>query len=1106
MNTRYTKRGISETENKKLEEENRVATENNKSDNKSGNIGTELGTKMSGQDDISVSKRSSNRGSHIPDLDSIMFGLEEYLNNDDSDPEEIADSYGNNSVDTGVPIGGEQSERGKIVIDLTGADEQEDKSNGPNNDTLLAKQRSPVDELSQSPGSSDYSGESPAPGHHQALQSGTGRAHSIENHDVEFLDNNYPHEHNYHNYNNYHNYHNYHNYLDVSGDAGFSQNDNFGDIDSIMSIKSIDGNDFAASISTGPMEHTNTEFGPIENEPELSNEVRLGEESFDAHPAENEFELSRESTSIGSDEMENKDVEVQPAEDVEAQPAEDVEVQPAKDVEAQPAKEVEAQPAEEVEAQPAKEVEAQPTEDAESEKYIMSIEDKVAEVVRSMDLTQEESSIDARSIPREPEVSKESIGAGLAEDVENNEDKDTEAQPKDVDSTENKDAEASKSMNSAEEESVAKEPEVSNESTGAAADSVKDVEHENKDIEAQPAGDVESSEDMESTEHKDAEAVKSMNSAEEQTVDAHPVPKHAAENEDIEAQPKDMDATEDKDAGIAKSINSTEEETVDARPVPKEPEQSNESTGAAESVKDVEHKDAAENEDIEAKPKDIASTEDKDVKSIDSTQQKTVDARPVPKEPEEPIESTGDAESVQNVENEDEAQPKDVESTEDGDVENTDSTEANTVDARPIPKEPEGPTESTGAATESVKDLEHEDIEAQPEDIESTERKDAEAVKSTDSTEQQTIDARPVPKEPEEPEESIGAAENNDQAENEDAEPAESPDVVPAENKPQEHEDRAENENESLGEPTEPTAAPFENKDLETADPTIKGTGETNEVPTTTTPKQSEQENNDEGTKHPLDHQDNQTTVSSVATESAHLTHNDCEGKNTLPQSHVVPDEHPEASHIRSSEEQETPKNAITEPITDDGNISRSPSASSKNDSPVPDNTNLSGQTSSEIYYTVNQEPQGPAPNSASSDIHPPPPNPESSSKSKSSLPSFDSETEAILNGLDNPDLLLSELTSQLENEPVYIFTSLAGGGFHMIPRTNRLTTILQANRITFSYRDLGTDPEARSLWKSHAAGKQLPGLVRGSSVVGNWQDVEDANEDYRLRDLLYSL
>ena len=98
-----------------------------------------------------------------------------------------------------------------------------------------------------------------------------------------------------------------------------------------------------------------------------------------------------------------------------------------------------------------------------------------------------------------------------------------------------------------------------------------------------------------------------------------------------------------------------------------------------------------------------------------------------------------------------------------------------------------------------------------------------------------------------------------------------------------------------------------------------------------------------------------------------------------------------------------------------------------------------------------------------------------------------------------------SEIRKLNEQEPVYIYTSLAGGGFHMIPRTNRLSTILTANRVPFTYRDLGTDDEARKVWKTFSKGRSLPGVVRGrNDLIGNWEDVEEANEDYKLRELIY--
>lgn len=132
-----------------------------------------------------------------------------------------------------------------------------------------------------------------------------------------------------------------------------------------------------------------------------------------------------------------------------------------------------------------------------------------------------------------------------------------------------------------------------------------------------------------------------------------------------------------------------------------------------------------------------------------------------------------------------------------------------------------------------------------------------------------------------------------------------------------------------------------------------------------------------------------------------------------------------------------------------------------------------------------------------------------------------DSELNALLQSLDAKDTVseqstqnqdkvhntikTSEIRKLNEKEPVYIYTSLAGGGFHMIPRTNRLSTILTANRIPFTYRDLGTDDEARKVWKTFSKGRSLPGVVRGhNDLIGNWEDIEEANEDYKLRELIY--
>ncbi|KAG7729295.1 hypothetical protein KL933_001521 [Ogataea haglerorum] len=90
------------------------------------------------------------------------------------------------------------------------------------------------------------------------------------------------------------------------------------------------------------------------------------------------------------------------------------------------------------------------------------------------------------------------------------------------------------------------------------------------------------------------------------------------------------------------------------------------------------------------------------------------------------------------------------------------------------------------------------------------------------------------------------------------------------------------------------------------------------------------------------------------------------------------------------------------------------------------------------------------------------------------------------------------------EDEPVYIYTSLAGG-FQIATRTNRLQTILTANRVKFGFKDLGTDEQAKKVWRRYSEGKTLPGIVRGKDdFIGNWEDVEEANENYAVRSLIY--
>lgn len=104
---------------------------------------------------------------------------------------------------------------------------------------------------------------------------------------------------------------------------------------------------------------------------------------------------------------------------------------------------------------------------------------------------------------------------------------------------------------------------------------------------------------------------------------------------------------------------------------------------------------------------------------------------------------------------------------------------------------------------------------------------------------------------------------------------------------------------------------------------------------------------------------------------------------------------------------------------------------------------------------------------------------------------------------LSDLDISPEELRKHLESQPVYLLTSLIGG-MQIIHKTNRLQTILKANEITFTARDLSTDEEAKKIWRRYSNGKTLPGIVRGDDFIGNWEDFEEANEEYRVRELIY--
>ncbi|ANB15089.1 hypothetical protein AWJ20_2709 [Sugiyamaella lignohabitans] len=90
--------------------------------------------------------------------------------------------------------------------------------------------------------------------------------------------------------------------------------------------------------------------------------------------------------------------------------------------------------------------------------------------------------------------------------------------------------------------------------------------------------------------------------------------------------------------------------------------------------------------------------------------------------------------------------------------------------------------------------------------------------------------------------------------------------------------------------------------------------------------------------------------------------------------------------------------------------------------------------------------------------------------------------------------------------DTVYLYTSLTAGGYHIMPDTMRLGTILKANDIEYQMIDIATNERAKRIWKYRgiAKGKKLPAVVRDDEVMGDIKEIEDANEFGEVRDLVF--
>ncbi len=86
----------------------------------------------------------------------------------------------------------------------------------------------------------------------------------------------------------------------------------------------------------------------------------------------------------------------------------------------------------------------------------------------------------------------------------------------------------------------------------------------------------------------------------------------------------------------------------------------------------------------------------------------------------------------------------------------------------------------------------------------------------------------------------------------------------------------------------------------------------------------------------------------------------------------------------------------------------------------------------------------------------------------------------------------------------LYVYTSLTSGTTGLISKTSRLEVMLKAHNIHFKVIDVADDEAARNLWRGMAADTQkLPGLVKGGRLIGDFEDVELANDSGELKELV---
>ncbi|EMR09059.1 hypothetical protein PNEG_02830 [Pneumocystis murina B123] len=89
------------------------------------------------------------------------------------------------------------------------------------------------------------------------------------------------------------------------------------------------------------------------------------------------------------------------------------------------------------------------------------------------------------------------------------------------------------------------------------------------------------------------------------------------------------------------------------------------------------------------------------------------------------------------------------------------------------------------------------------------------------------------------------------------------------------------------------------------------------------------------------------------------------------------------------------------------------------------------------------------------------------------------------------------------ENHILQLYTSFASASLFIQSSTSRLQFLLETARFPFEIVDLASNPAAKELWSSSNNGKSLPAVIKEGKILGNIHDIENANENGLLKEVL---